>query len=474
MAIMMYAKQEHEIERKLRRKSALLFSLIIHMLAAIIYLFVPQEHATEDMDTITVEWVKDIPPPRLRRPTIKPPLESRTYKPEKRLLREAENKLSQSSPNKIAEVARRSERLVFENLEHHEAPVSDRIPEMMTDAELRDAEASNVERLVSQLERADGSGVVTGRVRVRGDGLGRFLTNSYGNSENGLIGGDGELGMADSLGIINFLNEFDGLRQVVYCLDVSASMQAPGLKKLELAVQSIKDSLLVLDDADEFNIVTFSARAQSWKRDLVKATLKNEQAAAKYLDRFTPERIINNQGTNLLGAIGEALEIKPSVIILVTDGLPAVGPDKQRLLFSLDIQFQVDLNKNRLSALQSAFENRGFSISSNAALITDMENFQWQVVSDAQTFYVRKEGDKLNVYRKGTHIETHKERILEAVRAKNLNRTSIYVVGLEISLGRSPGAELLVRLAKQNNGRITVFDHDDLLKRASQHRYRGN
>ena len=135
--------------RKVRRRSALFLSLILHMVVAIIYLFIPQKEVNQESDSIAVEWVKDIPAPKIRKIKTKPPLKTKVYKPDKRLAREAKNKLSESSPHKITEVVRLSERVVYENVEVNKAPPSDTIPELMTDADLREAQASNLERLVS-------------------------------------------------------------------------------------------------------------------------------------------------------------------------------------------------------------------------------------------------------------------------------------------------------------------------------------
>ena len=77
---------------------------------------------------------------------------------------------------------------------------------------------------------------------------------------DGLLGGGGVDGIADRLGIIDFLNELNGPKDVVYCLDITASMVAAGMKKLPLAVNALKDSVMMLGDEDKFNIVTFLTR----------------------------------------------------------------------------------------------------------------------------------------------------------------------------------------------------------------------
>ena len=394
------AARQAQIERsKTRRRSALLLSLILHLIAVIIYLFVLQQNPVKDEDSIAVEWVKNVPKPKLRQPKTKPPLKKTVRRPDEPLLREAKNKLAESSPNKIREVMRLSERIVYKNIEVNTAAPSEKIPEVMTDAQLRDAEASNLERLVSHRGPVDGQGKVTGRVRVPGQRKGMFGVDSYGDSEDGLLGGGGNSGISDRLGIIDFLDEFDGPQNIVYCLDVSASMQVAGLKKLELAVQSIKQSLRSLGSDDNFNIVTFSAQATLMSKSLLPATLENIEIASKYLNRFTPERIANYQGTNLLAAVEKALEIDTSVIVLVTDGVPTAGYNTQ------------------------------------------------------------------------VYIETDSTKILETVRTKNVNDASIYVIGLEINLHRPMGAQLLVSLTDQNNGKFKMIDSEQLGRRSKSNLY---
>ena len=387
------ATRHEQIERsKIRGRSALLLSLIVHLIAAIIYLFALQQDPVEDEDSIAVEWVKNAPKAQLRKLRTKPPLKMKVYSPDKPLAREAKNKMVESSPNKIREVMRLSERIVYENVEMNTAAPNEKIPEIMTDAQLRDAEASNLERLVSHRGRVDGQGEVTGRVRVRGQRNGIFGIDSYGDSKDGLLGGGGNSGIADRLGIIDFLDEFEGPQHIVYCLDVSASMQAAGLKKLEIALQSIKESMFSLGNDDYFNIITFSAHATLMSKSLLPATIENMEKASKYLNRFTPERIMNFQGTNLLEAVEKSLEIDTSIIVLVTDGLPTASRNSQ------------------------------------------------------------------------DYIETDSRKILETVRAQNVNDASIYVVGLEINLQKSRGAQLLISLTNQNNGKFKNIGSEQLAR----------
>ena len=326
--------QQYAKFNKIRRRSAILVALIFHLIMGIVYVLIPHKEVVKDSEHITVEWVKEPPRPEIKTIKTKPPLKMEVYKPDENLARRSKEKLLESSRHKLTEVARLSQRIVRENLDVTTAPLTEKMPDVTTDADLRESERSDIGRPVSL--RADGQGKVTGRMRVRGQRSGLDMVDSLGDSRDGLIGGGGSPGAAkklkklpnikDKLGIIEFIEEAEGPQRVVFCLDISASMQAAGLRKLELAIEAIREALSSLDEEDSFNIITFEANAKLGKRQLAPVTEKNIETVSKYLDRFTPESIANNQGTNLLGTIETALEINPSIVVLVTDGLPTAGP----------------------------------------------------------------------------------------------------------------------------------------------------
>ena len=316
---------------KIRRRSAILVALIFHLIMGIVYVLIPHKEVVKDSEHITVEWVKEPPRPEIKTIKTKPPLKMEVYKPDENLARRSKEKLLESSRHKLTEVARLSQRIVRENLDVTTGPLTEKMPEVTTDADLRESERSDIGRPVSL--RADGQGKVTGRMRVRGQRSGLDMVDSLGDSRDGLIGGGGSPGAAkklkrlpnikDKLGIIEFIEEAEGPQRVVFCLDISASMQVVGLRKLQLAIEAIREALYSLDEDDSFNIITFYAHAKLGKRQLAPVTEKNIETVSKYLDRFTPESIAKNLGTNLLETIETALEINPSIVVLVTDGLPA-------------------------------------------------------------------------------------------------------------------------------------------------------
>ena len=305
--------------RRNRTRSVILLSLILHMIFAITYLFLPMNQLSQEQaDALAVDLINDADAPRKRKPKPKPPLTKKMYDPNQDLARDAMEKKIETARNKIDEVIKFSPRVVLEDVEVNKAPLNEIVPDVMTDAQLREAEASNLSRLISQPGRTDGRGLVTGRVRARGDGMGRFRGDGQGGGD-GLLGGDGSSGIADRLGLIDFLDEFGGPKDIVYCLDVSASMQAAGLRKLFLAVSSLKDSVLMLGSKDTLNLVTFSTQAKAVNKKMLPANAANIKRIVKYLDKLNSHQAA---GTNILAALEAALTLDPSVIVLITDGLP--------------------------------------------------------------------------------------------------------------------------------------------------------
>ena len=370
--------QQYAKFNKIRRRSAILVALIVHLILGIVYVLTPRSEVVEDRDHIRVEWVKEPPRPEVKTIKTKPPLKMQVRKPDENLALRSKEKLLESSRHKLTEVARLSQRIVRENLDVTTAPLTEKLPEVMTDVDLKESERSDIGRPVSL--RADGQGKVTGRVRVRGQRSGLDMVDSLGDSKDGLIGGGGSPGMLkklgklpkNKLGIIDFIEEAEGPQQIVFCLDVSASMQAAGLRKLELAIEAIKEALSSLDEDDSFNIITFHANAKLGKRKLAPVTEKNIETVSKYLDRFTPEGIAENHGTNLLETIEKALEVNPSIIVLVTDGLPAAGPYKNIEIDSTTILETVKAkNVNGASIYIVALEIN-LKLSPGAGLLIDL------------------------------------------------------------------------------------------------------
>ncbi len=312
--------------RQIRMRSIILLSLIFHLSLAIVYLFlhlngVP-EFQIKPTDTALFEnitWQE-----RLNIP--KRPLSNLNSEQDQDF---SGNPLQEIEDAKHIqpEVAELSSRVVIHDVENNAAPIDDNVPELMTDAKLRDAEASNLSHLVSLPGRTDGIGRVTGDVRAPGNGTDSRIGGpprilGPGGPGTHDIESDIEHGPGDPLPIIELPDDPDGKNKVIYCLDISASMQAAGLNKLNLAIQAIKDSILSLGSNDTFNIVVFSSDVRTMSKEMLPANEVNVKRTMQYLDNFTPDSIQHNRGTNILTALEASLMFNSSVIVLVTDGLP--------------------------------------------------------------------------------------------------------------------------------------------------------
>ena len=306
--------------RKLRMRSIILLSLIFHLSLAIVYIFLHLNGVTDgekdgfvgDVYDFTTKERIDIP---------KRPLDTLNFDRIQDFSGEPLQQL-EDAKHRQAEVKEISSKVVIHDVENNTAPLHDNVPETMTDAKLRDAEASNLSHPVSLPGRTDGTGRITGDVRAPGDGIGSHRSNPWTNGPGGTGRPVFDPGNPTIPIIIDFPLDNAGKTDVIYCLDISASMQAAGLNKLDLAVQAIKDSILGLGKDDTFNIVTFSTEIRTMSKEMLTANADNIRQTLQYLDDFTPESIQDNRGTNILTALEAALMFDSSAIVLVTDGLP--------------------------------------------------------------------------------------------------------------------------------------------------------
>jgi hypothetical protein len=312
------------IPRK-RSRSALYVSLALHGIVALVFTVVlaMRVEVYQILDEIQVEWLKVPDAPKVVKKRLKTPIEKEKPKtPERPVAREAPEKLMKQANNPITEVARWSPKPLLRDAENNIAPRIERLPDLMTAADLKlTSDVTNLSAIRSLPGDTSGIGTVTGRARVKGSGLGSFLYGNEGTG-NGLLGGGGASGTNDPLKILDFLRGRGEHGNIVYVLDVSGSMAAAGLYKLELAKQSLLDHLFLLSEEDSFNIVTFHATVARMSPQVLPATADNMTKAKRYLDKFQQDSILDNNGTNTLGALQAAFAMKPDVVVLLTDGVP--------------------------------------------------------------------------------------------------------------------------------------------------------
>ena len=318
--------------RSERRKSRgprapLVISLIVHGVLVIIFgvMLAMRADIQEIANTLDVLWVMQPEEPLRVKRRLKVPLQPTRLDREQPVALPDPDRLMEQAKNRLTEVMRQSERIPIEDVSRNTQPTIERLPDVTTVADLHSTDAS-LEALRSRPGRTDGQGEVTDRTRVRGSGLGSML---YGNSgTDGLLGGGGRPGVHDPLNIIDFLRGEGTEGRIVYVLDVSASMGAAGLHKLDLAKKSLLDHLALLNEENTYNIVVFSSRVTNmWKEPGI-ASIANAGDARRYLGAYTQDTIMNNQGTDTLGALQAAFRMQPDVVVLLTDGLPTKSGGK--------------------------------------------------------------------------------------------------------------------------------------------------
>ncbi len=126
--------------------------------------------------------------------------------------------------------------------------------------------------------------------------------------------------------LVDFVDRMKGSREIIYCLDISASMGAPGSNKLNIARKYLVESLMELTENDNFNIIVFSKEATVYNANgTIKANKENISNAVSFLNQFNQMNIRANTKTDLLSPIMLALSMKPNIVVIVTDGLPTAG-----------------------------------------------------------------------------------------------------------------------------------------------------
>ena len=260
-----------------RLNLAFLLSLIIHVLGAILFVYVRvEEGVRRGESSIAVQFNVPAPQPRLK--TEKP-------KFKKEQIDRNPRSVNRVSSMRIKKIDRKMDRRTA----------------------YRDIIVTDESDAPPGMEISDGL--------LEGTGSYTISSGARGAGPN-VRGGRSQL--------VEFVDKSRGNRTVIYCMDVSASMGASN--KLNLARNYMKDSLLALDaEKDKFSIIAFSRGASIFQASPVPATDENLSDAMAFLDQYTPQNIMSNTKTDLLSPILQALEMEPTIIAMVTDGLPTTG-----------------------------------------------------------------------------------------------------------------------------------------------------
>ena len=130
--------------------------------------------------------------------------------------------------------------------------------------------------------------------------------------------------------LVRFIEAQAGPQRIVYCIDLSTSMQTLPPRKLKRVIDLMRNSLTFLEPHDSFNIVAFSTELSVYQNDgFLPVTAPTVAAASNYLADIHSQ--IHTKGTDhdMLSALTEIAKTAPTLVVLFSDGIPTTisGPD---------------------------------------------------------------------------------------------------------------------------------------------------
>jgi hypothetical protein len=329
------------LRTRYRNLDCLLISVIVHIAMLLVLSFFIREISYSPRDEIPVEWVKVDDP---KAPSHERPKNIREKEfvfnprlPEERTVRSLADRVSKSDaqsprPSSIAKRlgAKPGRSALPQMFSAVETPISD-----------ADVVFSPRGTMVSgsSISKPGTSGISgTG---MRGRGLGGLSTiessaaigDGFSGPDLSGIGGLGLVGPdpMDMIPAVTFGRQ--DKETVVFLLDISNSMEGnynrsvfnrEWFKKLKRAKRSIISSLYKLrPDEDKFYLVAFSSDFKVFHEEPAVVNESNLMEAAEFVQELHPAT--HQERTNLYGALMSALEVKPTRVILVSDGLPTEG-----------------------------------------------------------------------------------------------------------------------------------------------------
>ncbi len=122
--------------------------------------------------------------------------------------------------------------------------------------------------------------------------------------------------------LVKFIEAQEGPQRIVYCVDLSTSMQNLPARKLKRIIDLMRDSLTFLEPHDNFNIVAFSAELVIYQENFVPVTEQTVAASSNYLADIQSQ--IHTDGTDhdMLTALTEISKTGPTIVVLFSDGIP--------------------------------------------------------------------------------------------------------------------------------------------------------
>ncbi|MDE0010911.1 MAG: VWA domain-containing protein [Candidatus Poribacteria bacterium] len=122
--------------------------------------------------------------------------------------------------------------------------------------------------------------------------------------------------------LVKFIEAQEGPQRIVYCIDLSTSMQNLPPHKLKRIIDLMRDSLTFLEAHDSFNIVAFSTELIVYQEGFVPVTEETVATSSNYLANIQSQ--IHTKGTDhdMLTALTETAKTTPTLVVLFSDGIP--------------------------------------------------------------------------------------------------------------------------------------------------------
>lgn len=122
--------------------------------------------------------------------------------------------------------------------------------------------------------------------------------------------------------LVKFIEAQDGPQRIVYCIDLSSSLQNLADYKLKKVVDIMRDSLTFLEEHDTFNIVAFSTEYVVYHDDYVPVTPESVEVSSAYLADIKTRVHTKGNDYDMLTALTETAKTSPTIVVLFSDGIP--------------------------------------------------------------------------------------------------------------------------------------------------------
>lgn len=122
--------------------------------------------------------------------------------------------------------------------------------------------------------------------------------------------------------LVKFIETQEGPQRIIYCIDLSSSLQDLPDYKHKKIIDLMRDSLTFLEPHDSFNIVAFSAELEVYNKNYVPVMEKTVENASAYLANIKSQIHTDVNEHDMLTTLTETAKLSPTIVVLFSDGIP--------------------------------------------------------------------------------------------------------------------------------------------------------